>query len=166
MGIGGDDLPVSRTPVLLQPSEINGVFLSSKSMQGVLPNATIVQDWQPFKPLPSNMDILLKKDIDWMVDDISDPSMASLCTFPFRIPIGEDWYYLNIDMFGKDLSLAVQQLLCHLRRHTNVLKGNVMCQVFLNPPLWKPMADFFKNTLKVELVKEYRDQCVVESDII
>ncbi|XP_062849257.1 histidine N-acetyltransferase [Trichomycterus rosablanca] len=166
VGIEGDNLPASSTPVRLQPEEVNQIFLNSKAMQDVLPNATIVQDWQPFKPLPSNMDILLKKDIDWMVDDLNGPTMASLCTFPFRVPIGEDWYYLNIDMFGKDLSLALQQLLCHLRRHTSVLKGNVMCQVFLDPPLWKPMADFFKKTLKVELVKEYTEQCVVESDMI
>lgn len=161
----GDGLPPSNIPVRLEPLEVSELFLSSSLMQDVLPNATIVQDWQPFKPLPSNMAILQKKDIDWLVDDISCPSMASLCTFPFRVPIGDDWYYLNIDMFGKDLALAVQQLLYHLRRHTNVLKGHVMCQVFLDPPLWKPMMEFFKETLKVELVKEYTEQCVVESDV-
>ncbi|MEQ2189836.1 hypothetical protein GOODEAATRI_029484, partial [Goodea atripinnis] len=59
--------------------------------QGVLPNATVIQDWQPFKLLPSNFSILLKKDIDWMVDDLSSPTVASLCTFPFRVPIGDDW---------------------------------------------------------------------------
>ncbi|XP_017543028.1 histidine N-acetyltransferase [Pygocentrus nattereri] len=165
VGITGDDMAPANIPVHLEPSEVRQLFLSNGLMKDVLPNATIVQDWQPFKPLPSNMAILLKKDIDWMVDDISCPSMASLCTFPIRVPIGDDWYYLNIDMFGKDLALAVQQLLCHLRRHTNMLKGHVMCQVFLDPPLWKPMAEFFKETLKVELVKQYTEQCVVESDV-
>ncbi|KAL6490622.1 hypothetical protein MHYP_G00009670 [Metynnis hypsauchen] len=165
VGITGDDMAPANIPVRLEPSEVRQLFLSSDLMKDVLPNATIVQDWQPFKPLPSNMAILLKKDIDWMVDNISGPSMASLCTFPIRVPIGDDWYYLNIDMFGKDLALAVQQLLCHLRCHTNTLKGHVMCQVFLDPPLWKPMAEFFKETLKVELVKQYTEQCVVESDV-
>lgn len=165
-GIEGDGLAPSNSPVRLEASDVHQLFLSSDVMQDVLPNGTIVQDWQPFKPMPSNMEILLKKDIDWMVDDTCCPSMVSLCTFPFHVPIGDDWYYLNIDMFGKDLALAVQQLLCHLRRHTNTLKGHVMCQVFLDPPLWMPMADFFRETLKVELVKEYTEQCVVESDLV
>lgn len=75
-------------------------------------------------------------------------------------------YYLNIDMFGKNLDLARQQFLCHLQQHTATLKGHVMCQIFLDPPLWKPMAEFCLNTLSMELVKEYTEQCVVESDMV
>nr|XP_057924039.1 histidine N-acetyltransferase isoform X2 [Doryrhamphus excisus] len=153
-------------PVRLDNSTINRLYLTTDLMQGVLPNATIIQDWQPFKPLPSNMAILMKKDIDWMVDDASKPTVGSLCTFPFKVPIGDDWYYLNIDMFGKDLDLVRQQFLCHLQRHTATLKGHVMCQMFLDPPLWKPMVDFCRDILKVELVKEYTEQCVVESDVM
>ncbi|XP_029931743.1 histidine N-acetyltransferase [Myripristis murdjan] len=153
-------------PVCLDHKDIHRLYLATDLMHGVLPNATIVQDWQPFKPVPSNMAILLKKEIDWMVDDVTSPTVASLCTFPFRVPIGDDWYYLNIDMFGKDLALARQQFLCHLRRHTASLKGHVMCQMFLDPPLWKPMADFCRQNLGVELVKEYTEQCVCESDVV
>lgn len=171
LAIAGDVQSPSSTssdapPVRLDQTAIHHLYLSTDLMKGVLPNATIIQDWQPFKMLPSNMAILWKKDIDWMVDDVSNPTVASLCTFPFRVPIGDDWYYLNIDMFGKDLALARQQFLCHLLRHTATLKGHVMCQMFLDPPLWKPMADFCTQTLKVELVKEYTEQCVVESDVV
>ncbi|XP_034020013.1 histidine N-acetyltransferase isoform X2 [Thalassophryne amazonica] len=153
-------------PVRLDPTSIHRLYVTTDLMQGVLPNATIIQDWQPFKPLSSNMTILLNKEIDWMVDDVSSPTVASLCTFPFRVPIGDDWFYLNIDMFGKDLDLARRQYLCHLQHHTASLKGHVMCQMFLDPPLWKPMADFCQDTLSVELVKGYTEQCVVESDVI
>ncbi|XP_004574855.1 histidine N-acetyltransferase [Maylandia zebra] len=156
----------SPPPVHLDHTAIQQLYLNSDLMHGVLPNATIIQDWQPFKLLPSNMAILLKKEIDWMVDDVSNPTVASLCTFPFRVPIGDDWYYLNIDMFGKDLALARQQFLYHLQRHTATLKGHVMCQMFLDPPLWKAMAEFCHDTLSVELVKEYTEQCVVECDLI
>ncbi|CAG13554.1 unnamed protein product [Tetraodon nigroviridis] len=69
-------------------------------------------------------------------------------------------------MFGKDLALVRQQFLAHLQCHTASLKGHVMCQMFLDPPLWKPMAEFCRNTLGVELVKEYTEQCVVESEVI
>uniref|UniRef100_A0A672IC48 Histidine N-acetyltransferase n=2 Tax=Salarias fasciatus TaxID=181472 RepID=A0A672IC48_SALFA len=158
--------PVSnRSPVHLDHPAIHRLYLTTDLMRGVLPNATIIQDWQPFKPSLSNMAILLKKDIDWLVDDEARPTVASLCTFPFRVPIGDDWYYLNIDMFGKDLGLVRQQFLSHLRRHTAALQGHVMCQMFLDPPLWKPMAEFCQGVLGVELVKEYTEQCVVESDV-
>nr|XP_006627566.2 PREDICTED: probable N-acetyltransferase 16 isoform X1 [Lepisosteus oculatus] len=159
------DTPQPAAPVRLDPLAARHLFLSAGLARDVLPNATIVQDWQPFKPLASNMTILLKKDIDWMVDDAESPSVASLCTFPFRVPIGEDWYYLNIDVFGKDLEPVRRQFLAHLRRHTESLQGHVMCQLFLDPPLWQPLADFCRNTLRVELVKGYTEQCVVESDL-
>lgn len=81
----------SPPPVRLDHTAIQQLYLNSDLMHGVLPNATIIQDWQPFKLLPSNMAILLKKEIDWMVDDVSNPTVASLCTFPFRVPIGDDW---------------------------------------------------------------------------
>ncbi|XP_063756738.1 histidine N-acetyltransferase isoform X1 [Eleginops maclovinus] len=171
LGLGGDIQSSLSTsfkppPVRLDNTTIQRLYLTTDRMHGVLPNATIIQDWQPFKLLPSNMAIVLKKDIDWMVDDVANPTVASLCTFPFRVPIGDDWYYLNIDMFGKDLDLVRQQFLCHLQRHTATLKGHVMCQMFLDPPIWKPMMEFCRNILNVELVKEYTEQCVVESDVI
>lgn len=81
----------NTTPVRLDHTAIHQLYLATDLMHGVLPNATIIQDWQPFKPLPSNMAILLKKDIDWMVDDLSNPTVASLCTYPFRVPIGDEW---------------------------------------------------------------------------
>ncbi|XP_033991906.1 histidine N-acetyltransferase-like [Trematomus bernacchii] len=153
-------------PVRLDNTAIRRLYLTSDRMHGVLPNATIIEEGQPFKLLPSNMAILLKKDIDWMVDDVANPTVASLCTFPYRVPIGDDWYSLNINMFGKELDPVQQQFLCHLQRHTATLKGHVMCQVFLDPPLWKPMMEFCRNILNVELVKEYTQQCVVESDVM
>ncbi|KAG7271412.1 hypothetical protein CRUP_013662 [Coryphaenoides rupestris] len=157
--------PPSPPPVRLDSADIQRL-LTTDLLRHVLPNGTIVQDWQPFKLLPGNVDILLKKDIDWAVDDADVPTVASLCTSPFRVPIGEDWYYLNIDMFGKALPLVRRQYLEHLRRHTATLKGHVMCQLFLDTPLWKPMAEFCRQVLRVELVKEYTEQCVVEADVV
>ncbi|KAK5889637.1 hypothetical protein CesoFtcFv8_015626 [Champsocephalus esox] len=153
-------------PVRLDNTAVRRLYLTSDRMLGVLSNATIIQDSQPFKLLPSNMAILLKKDIDWMVDDVASPTVTSLCTFPYRVPLGDDWYSLNINTFGTELDPVRQQFLCHLQRHTATLKGHVMCQLFLDPPLWKPMVEFCRNTLNVELVQEYAQQCVVESDVI
>uniref|UniRef100_A0A8C6TC25 Histidine N-acetyltransferase n=1 Tax=Neogobius melanostomus TaxID=47308 RepID=A0A8C6TC25_9GOBI len=160
------DSSQEAAPLRLDDTTIQRLYLSTDLMHPVLPNATIIQDWQPFKLLSSNMAILLKKDIDWMVDDLANPCVASLCTFPFRVPVGDDWFYLNIDMFGKEESLVRQQFLGHLQKHTSTLKGHVMCQMFLEPQLWETMADFCQHTLGVELVKEYTEQCVVEADMV
>ncbi|XP_039605865.1 histidine N-acetyltransferase-like [Polypterus senegalus] len=160
------DAKLNSPPVLLDPNEVHRIFLNKTVINEVLANKTIVQDWQPFKPIHSNLEILLKKDIDWMVDSMKHTSVASLCTFPFHIPIGEDWYYLNIDIFGKDVSLVRSQFLAHLKRHIENLHGHVMCQVCMDPALWETMADFCKRLLEVELVKGYTEQCVVEADIV
>ncbi|CAL8385462.1 unnamed protein product [Arctogadus glacialis] len=158
--------PPPPPPVHLDAAAVQRLYLGTDLLHAVLPNRTVVQDWQPYQLLPSNVDILLKKDIDWVVDDEDAPSVASLCTFPIRVPIGDDWYYLNIDMFGKDLSQVRRQYLAHLRRHTAGLRGSVMCQLFLEPALWAPMVELCRSVLRVELVKEYTDQCVVESDVV
>lgn len=97
LGLVGDiqsHFPTSSSnslPVRLDQIAIHRLYLTTDLMHGILPNSTIIQDWQPFKPVPSNMAILMKKEIDWMVDDVSSPTVASLCTFPFRVPIGDDW---------------------------------------------------------------------------
>lgn len=81
----------SPSAVRLDHKSVHQLYLTTDLMHGVLPNTTIIQDWQPFKLLPSNFAILLKKNIDWMVDEVSNPTVASLCTFPFKVPIGDDW---------------------------------------------------------------------------
>lgn len=90
----GSDTPLVP-PVLLDLNEAHQMFLNSGLMSDVLPNATIVQDWQPFKPLPSNMAILLKKvkyyiimrtsmEISWLT--LSCLGLQNSCNF-LQIPM-------------------------------------------------------------------------------
>ncbi|XP_069073656.1 probable N-acetyltransferase 16 [Pleurodeles waltl] len=154
-----------RPSLLLDKSEVPGVVLARSFLAEVLPNQTIIQDWQPFQPMQSNLALLQKKDLHWMVDNKRRPKVATLCTFPFRVPVGEDWFYLNIDVFGTELGHIRSQLVAHLENHTPTLKGNVMCQLFLDPSLWVPMAEFCTSVLNVELAKDYTEQYLLESDI-
>ncbi|XP_069502663.1 probable N-acetyltransferase 16 isoform X3 [Ambystoma mexicanum] len=151
--------------LVLDKSEVPGVVLARSFLAEVLPNQTIIQDWQPFQPTASNMALLQRKDLHWMVDNKRRPQVATLCTFPFRIPVGEDWFYLNIDVFGSDLGHVRSQLVAHLQNHTPNVRGHVMCQLFLDPSLWVPMAEFCTSVLKVELAKDYTEQYLLESDI-
>lgn len=150
---------------LLSPNEVAKVVLQDSFRSEVLPNQTIIQDWQPFKATESNLGLLMKKDLCWVVDRKAHTAVATLSTRPFPIPLGEGWVYLNIDVFGREVAHVKSQLIHHLRLQVPGLHGNVMCQLFLDPALWKEMADFCQSGLGLELAKGYTEQHLLESDI-
>ncbi|XP_030043802.1 LOW QUALITY PROTEIN: putative N-acetyltransferase 16 [Microcaecilia unicolor] len=159
---GSNRLPPA---LLLEKSEVPAVVLDPVFIRKVLPGQTIIQDWQPFQPLASNLALLLKKELRWMVDSRADPLVATVCSPPFPIPKGQDWVYLNVDVFGQDFSRIQSQLLAHLQNRIQTLEGNVMCELFLVPELWEAMAQFCTCVLKVELAKDYTEQYLLEYDI-
>ncbi|KAM8973863.1 putative N-acetyltransferase 16 [Pelodytes ibericus] len=153
-------------PVLLTPDDVRGVFLERGGLlKDLLPNQTVIQDWQPFQAMPVNHDLLRRKSLRWMADDLSRPRLASLCTSPFPVPAGPLCYYLNIDVFGSGLRAMQEQLLSHLAAHAPSLPAEVRCQLFLPPSMWRPMADFCTSVLGLQLVKGYTEQYLLESDI-
>ncbi|XP_053318862.1 probable N-acetyltransferase 16 [Spea bombifrons] len=153
-------------PILLTPDDVRDVFLERGGLlKDLLPNQTIIQDWQPFQALPDNHDLLLRKSLRWMADDVARPRVATLCTPPFPVPAGPLCFYLNIDVFGSGLRGAQEQLLSHLAAHAPSLPGDVRCQLFLPPNMWRPMADFCTSVLGMHLEKGYTDQYLLEADI-
>ncbi|KAM4747982.1 putative N-acetyltransferase 16 [Rhinophrynus dorsalis] len=153
-------------PMLLTPEDVRGVFLERGGLlKDLLPKQTLIQDWQPFQAMPGNHDLLCRKSLRWMADDPALPRVASLCTAPFPVPAGPLCYYLNIDVFGSGLRGTQEQLLCHLAAHAPSLPGDVMCQLFLPPGMWRPMADYCTSVLGLQLEKGYTEQYLLESDI-
>ncbi|XP_062993529.1 probable N-acetyltransferase 16 isoform X2 [Elgaria multicarinata webbii] len=150
---------------LLVGREVAEVVLAEAFRSEVLPNQTIIQDWQPFKATESNLSLLQKKDLCWVVDTKARPTVATLSTRPFSIPLGDGWFYLNIDVFGRNVAHVKSQLIQHLRLQVPPLQGSVMCQVFLEPGLWLEMATFCQSALGLELAKDYTEQYLLESDI-
>ncbi|MEE6521362.1 hypothetical protein FKM82_019532 [Ascaphus truei] len=153
-------------PALLTPDDVRGVFMERGGLlRDLLPNQTLVQDWQPFRTLPGNHDLLCQKSLRWMVDDHARPRVTSICTPPFPVPVGPLCFYLNIDVFGSGLRGAQEQLLSHLGAHVPSLPGDVKCQLFLPPNMWRPMADFCTSVLGLHLEKGYTEQYLLEADI-
>ncbi|XP_066467151.1 probable N-acetyltransferase 16 [Tiliqua scincoides] len=150
---------------LLLDSEVPEVVLQESFQNEVLPNQTIIQDWQPFKATESNLGLLRQKELCWVVDQKARPTVATLGTRPFAIPLGEDWCYLNIDVFGRDLGHIKSQLIHQLRLQAPWFRAKVMCQLFLEPALWLEMASFCQSALGLELAKDYTEQYLLESDI-
>ncbi|XP_070582650.1 probable N-acetyltransferase 16 [Erythrolamprus reginae] len=163
LGEGG--FPPEEPSELLLEKEVAEVVLREAFRSEVLPGGTIIQDWQPFKATRSNLGLLQRKSLRWVVDHKARPTMASLSTAPFPIPLGPGWHYLNIDAFGGDAARLKSQLVHHLRLQLPGLRGGVMCQLFLEPPLWLEMAAFCQGPLGLELAKDYTEQFLLEEDI-
>ncbi|XP_075421037.1 putative N-acetyltransferase 16 [Tenrec ecaudatus] len=160
--------PLPTEAVSEASGDVARLLLSPSVQRDVLPGGTIIQDWQPYRPSESNLRLLAAKSLEWRVDSCARPRVLTLCTRPFPIPHGGDgtWCCLNIDVFGNDGEQVQSQLLWHLQRQAPRLAGlNVMCQLFLAPQLWSPLADFCQTGLGLELVKGYTEQSLLEADL-
>nr|XP_060635755.1 probable N-acetyltransferase 16 [Anolis sagrei ordinatus] len=171
---------VAPAPELLSESEVPGVVLSERFRREVLPGGTIIQDWQPFKACESNLALLRQKELRWLVDRRDLPSVASLSTRPFPVPLGEagagagagsgggGCLYLNVDAFGRGPAPLLQgQLLRHLRLQLPALgPRHVACQLFLPPDRWRDLAAFCAAALGLEPAKAYAEQLLLEEDLV
>ncbi|XP_067879900.1 histidine N-acetyltransferase-like [Heterodontus francisci] len=150
-------------PISLQPDEVRSVFLNRTVIDTVLPGRRIVHRGGVFKPLESNLDILLKRDISWIADRKENTRAVSLGTAPYRDPMGN--YVYRIDMFGKDLS-AVKSVFLSQLQNLPPLQGNVICLLPVNPSLSPQMWEFCTKELGLQKGKQYwKDEFIAEGDI-
>ncbi|XP_067879735.1 probable N-acetyltransferase 16 isoform X2 [Heterodontus francisci] len=152
-------------PILLQAADIKRVFLSPSVVNGVLPGKTIIQDWGPYKPLESNLEILLKRDLVWMADSKEAPSVLSLGTAPYRVPLGADYQRFNIDIFGKHFSHARNQILTQLQEVIGHLEGSLYCILYMEPSLWQAVHSFCQRSLGLHNARDFGGQKVLEIGI-
>ncbi|XP_067879885.1 histidine N-acetyltransferase-like [Heterodontus francisci] len=150
-------------PISLQPDEVRSVFLNRTVIDTVLPGRRIVHRGGVFKPLESNLDILLKRDISWIADRKENTRAVSLGTAPYRDPMGN--YVYRIDMFGKDLS-AVKSVFLSQLQNLPPLQGNVICLLSVNPSLSPQMWEFCTKELGLQKGKQYwKDDFIVEGNL-
>lgn len=131
-----------------------------------LPGGAIMQDWQPLKPTKSNLEILKRRDLTWLVDSSSDkPSFMSCHTPPYPVPFNGGSMRFNIDMFGTDLSLARKALTGHLEQVIGDIQGTLIVHVYMFKALWEGMRDFCKGHEGVEQYRDYWEQTLLEIDL-
>ncbi|XP_072349489.1 histidine N-acetyltransferase-like isoform X2 [Scyliorhinus torazame] len=152
-------------PILLQASDVQRVFLNPNVVGGVLPGKTIVQDCAPYRPLQSNLEILLKKNLIWLADGKEEPRVLSLGATPYRIPMGAEFNRLNIDIFGKHFPCARNQFLAQLQRGIGTLQGSLYCVMSLEPCLWQQMYLFCQSSLGLHQERDFEGQMVLENDM-
>ncbi|XP_060710635.1 histidine N-acetyltransferase-like isoform X3 [Hemiscyllium ocellatum] len=152
-------------PILLGATDVKRVFLSPKVVNGVLPGKTIIQDWAPYKPLESNLEKLVRQDLIWMADDKEEPTVVSLGTAPYRVPLGTGYHRLNIDIFGKHFPRARNQFLAQVQQRISTLEGPVYCILYIEPSLWQDMLSFCQTALGLHVDRELRVQNLLEADM-
>ncbi|XP_064421531.1 histidine N-acetyltransferase-like isoform X2 [Latimeria chalumnae] len=151
-------------PVTLQVDQVRNIYLNSKVILSLLPEKTIIQNWQPLKPLKKNLNILLDRGSTWLADSIDNPKFLSLDTYPYRVPL-EKGYCFNIDLFGKDLTGAKNLFLGHMQSLPQSLNTLIFCHVYFDPSLKEGMVEFCEKIPGLERFKECSEQMLFEREI-
>ncbi|KAI4886533.1 hypothetical protein NFI96_026385 [Prochilodus magdalenae] len=131
-----------------------------------LPGGAIIQDWQPLKPIESNLEILQRRNLTWVVDSSSDkPMFMSFHTPPYPVPLNGGSLRLNIDMFGEVLVLAKKALVSHLEQVREEIHGSVVVHVYMPPALWEGMRKFCEGNERVKQNRHFWEQMFLEREI-
>ncbi|XP_038642898.1 histidine N-acetyltransferase-like [Scyliorhinus canicula] len=151
-------------PIPLQPDDVRSIFLNRTVIDTLLPGGRVIQNAAVFKPLESNLDILLKRDIVWRADRKVNPRAVSLATAPYRDPMGNRVFVIN--MFGQDLSPVKNVFLSQLQS-LPPSHDNVICLLVVNRSLSPQILEFCINEMRLEKGKQYwTDEIIVEDDIL
>lgn len=131
-----------------------------------LPGGAIIQDWQPLKPMKSNLEILERRNLTWMVDSINDkPMFMSFHTPPYSVPFNGGSLRFNIDMFGTDVSIAKKALIAHLEQVNEEISGTVVVHIYMPQTFWEAMRQFCEGDEEVKKYMDYREQLFLERDM-
>ncbi|XP_026791858.2 histidine N-acetyltransferase isoform X2 [Pangasianodon hypophthalmus] len=136
------------------------------SLRLQLPGGAIIQDWQPLKPMESNLEILERRNLTWMVDCFDDkPMFMSFHTPPYPVPFNGGSLRFNIDMFGTDVFIAKKALIAHLEQVIEEIHGSVVVHVYMPQTFWEAMRQFCEGDEGVKQYMDYWEQLFLEKEI-
>lgn len=131
-----------------------------------LPGGAIIQDWQPLKPMESNLEILERRNLTWLVDCFNDkPLFMSFHTPPYPVPFKGGSLRLNIDMFGTDVSMARKALIAHLEQVIEEIHGTIVLHIYMPQAFWEAMRQFCEGDEGVRQHLDYWEQLFLEKEI-
>ncbi|KAK6466451.1 putative N-acetyltransferase 16 [Huso huso] len=168
---GAGQHPPAPPPVTLQREELRSLLLSNPgAVDKLLPAGTIIQDWQPLRPTPANLDTLETRPLSWAADRRDGPAALVLCTAPYPIPQGGGSLRLNLDVFGRDLPAARRVLVFQMERVRGALRGGaaMILNVYSDPALWEGLRELCEGAGGVaggvRRYREYWEQLLLETD--
>ncbi|XP_034553244.1 histidine N-acetyltransferase-like [Notolabrus celidotus] len=153
------------SPVTLNQQQAETLILSDHMVSKLLPNKTLINNWEPLKPVEANLEVLRRRELKWIVDRESKPSAVSLRTAPYSIPYRHDAMLLNIDIYGHDLSAVCAVFLAQLEASLPSARGYLIIYTYMDPEIWPGLHETCKNNSKVSFYSGYFEQVILESDL-
>ncbi|GAA6234688.1 histidine N-acetyltransferase-like isoform X4 [Lates japonicus] len=155
----------SQAPVILNQQQAETLVLSNHVVSNLLPGKTIINDWEPLKPVEANLEVLRRRGLTWIVDHEFEPSVISLCTPPYPVPYRHDALHFNINIFGCSLASICAVFLAQLEALLPKLHGYLIFYTYVDPGVWPGLRQFCQNNAKVSFFKDYWEELVLETDL-
>uniref|UniRef100_A0A7N9ALL7 Histidine N-acetyltransferase-like n=1 Tax=Mastacembelus armatus TaxID=205130 RepID=A0A7N9ALL7_9TELE len=153
-----------RCLILTQP-QAETLILSNHVVYDLLPGKTIINNWEPLKPMEANLEVLRRRGLTWIVDHEVDPSVVSLSTPPYAVPYRHDALHFNINIFGHSLISVCTVFLAQLEALLPSLRGYLIVYTHVDPQIWPGLRQFCQNKANVSFFKAYCEDVVLESDL-
>ncbi|KAJ1084438.1 hypothetical protein NDU88_004586 [Pleurodeles waltl] len=152
-----------QSPVTLELKDVRRIYTNEMVIEKLLPAKILIQSWLPVLTMTSNLDYLLARVGNWMADSSEEPNFLSLGSHPFKVPLGDNSYRYDIDLFGTDPRCAKIHFLAQLLVGAKMISGSVLCCcLYIEKQLFQTLDIFCEGIKKYELWKE---QLVMEKDI-
>ncbi|XP_041648504.1 N-acetyltransferase 16, like isoform X2 [Cheilinus undulatus] len=154
-----------RSPVILTQEQAETLILSDHVVSNLLPGKTIINDWEPLKPMKENLEVLRRRGLTWIIDRETEPTAVSLCTTPYVVPYRHDALHFNINIFGHRLASVCAVFLAQLQALLPSLQGYLVFYTYLDPSLWAGLHRFCENQSSVSFFSDYCEEFVLEKDL-
>uniref|UniRef100_A0A8C6NPV2 Histidine N-acetyltransferase C-terminal domain-containing protein n=1 Tax=Nothobranchius furzeri TaxID=105023 RepID=A0A8C6NPV2_NOTFU len=154
-----------RGAVTLSQHQAETLILSDHVISNLLPGKTIINDWEPLKPVEANLEVLRRRELTFIADHESEPSALSLGTPPYAVPYRHDALRVNINIFGHNLVSVCAVFLAQLEALQPKVTGFLILQTYLNPAVWEGFRQFCQNNSRVSFLRDYWEDVILESDL-
>ncbi|XP_070692154.1 histidine N-acetyltransferase-like [Pempheris klunzingeri] len=157
--------PSPPAPVTLSQQQAETLLLSEHVVSNLLPGKTIINDWEPLRPVEANMEVLRRRGLTWIADREFEPAAISLCTTPYAVPYRHDALHFNINVFGRSLASVCAVFLAQLEALLQSLRGYLIFYTYVDPTVWPGLRQTCQNNSNVSLFKDYCQELVLETDL-
>ncbi|KAM9353287.1 histidine N-acetyltransferase-like [Symphorus nematophorus] len=155
----------ARGPVTLSQQQAETLILTDHVVSNLLPGKTIINDWEPLKPMEANLEVLRRRGLTWIADRESEPTAVSLCTTPYAVPYRHDALHFNINIFGRTLPSVCAVFLAQLEVLLPKLRGYLIFYTYVDPGVWSGLRQICQNHSNVSLFKDYWEELILETDL-
>nr|XP_020514048.1 histidine N-acetyltransferase-like isoform X2 [Labrus bergylta] len=151
-----------RRPVTLNQQQTETLILTDHVVSNLLPSKTIINNWEPLRPMEANMEILRRRGLTCIVDREFEPTAISLCTTPYAVPYRHDALYVNINIFGRSLASVCAVFLAQLEALLPSLHGYLIFYTYVDPDVWPGLHQTCRNKSNVSYFSDYCEELVLE----